>query len=311
MPVCSVIVCVHNPPAHHLSAMFEGLKAQTLDRQQWELLVVDNQSDPPLATALDLSWHPAARCVREETLGLSAARCRGIQETTSDLIVFVDGDNVLAPGYLEQALAIADERPAIGVWSGQAIASFEQPPPAWTRPYWPMLAIREFEHDHTMMTFDRAHPLPHGAGMCVRRRIAAAYAESFQASPWRSMLERRGESLMSGGDSDIAMLSMEFGSGVGSFARLRLTHLIPPQRLTETYLLQLTEANVASSLLLEQCRTPARAQPSSLRSWLRYLRHWLRPDSLERRIQLAVLEGERRGRAMLRSLRRQPPQAHV
>ena len=65
---------------------------------------MDNRSDEPLADRIDLSWHPDAHIVREDTLGLTPARLRGIRESKGDLLVFVDDDNVLDVDFLEVAL---------------------------------------------------------------------------------------------------------------------------------------------------------------------------------------------------------------
>ena len=43
-------------------------------RERWELLLIDNRSDRPLANVYDLSWHPLARDMREEELGLTPDR---------------------------------------------------------------------------------------------------------------------------------------------------------------------------------------------------------------------------------------------
>ena len=137
-----VIICTHNARADYFDRCLAGLRAQTLTFDGWNLLIVDNLSDQPVAGAVDLSWHPRAQVARETTLGLTPARLRGIRESRADLLVLVDDDNVLAPDYLQRAVAIADARPFLGAWSGQCLPEFEVPPPEWTRPYWGTLCIR-------------------------------------------------------------------------------------------------------------------------------------------------------------------------
>ena len=101
--------------------------------RQWELLVVDNASEVPLAGRIDLSWHPSARLFREDKLGLTPARLRGIREAAGNLLVFVDDDNVLAADFLSRTLRVAEEKSFLGAWSGQCHPGFERPPPDWTR----------------------------------------------------------------------------------------------------------------------------------------------------------------------------------
>ncbi len=50
-PFLSVVLCTYNPRADYLQRVIEGLKAQTLRQSAWELIVVDNNSQPPLRVA--------------------------------------------------------------------------------------------------------------------------------------------------------------------------------------------------------------------------------------------------------------------
>ena len=82
----SVVICTHNPRPAYFSKCLEALRSQTLPLG-WELVIVDNRSDTPLADRMDLAWRPGARMIREETLGLTPARLRGIRESKGDLLV--------------------------------------------------------------------------------------------------------------------------------------------------------------------------------------------------------------------------------
>ena len=116
----SVVICTHNPRPAYFAKCLKALRSQTLSLSSWGLVIVDNRSDTPLSDRTDLAWHPGARMVREESLGLTPARLRGIRESTGDLLVFVDDDNVLDADFLETAQRIMEERPFLG--SGAANA---------------------------------------------------------------------------------------------------------------------------------------------------------------------------------------------
>src|SRR5260370_10394712 len=115
----SVIICTHNPRWHYFRRCFDALRDQRPPYDRCELVVVDNRSDEPLADRIDLAWHPDAHIVREESLGLTPARLRGIRESRGDLLVFVDDDNVLDADFLATAHRISQERPFLGSWRGQ------------------------------------------------------------------------------------------------------------------------------------------------------------------------------------------------
>ena len=238
----SIVVCTHNPRPDYFRRCLDGLRAQTFASNSWELVVVDNRSDVPLAGRIDLAWHRHALIVREEALGLTAARLRGIRESTGDLLVFVDDDNVLNVDFLEIALRTAEERSFLGAWSGQCLPVFEEPPPAWTRRYWGNLCIREFERERWSNLPRLPDTMPYGAGLCVRRSVALHYLGLHESGKRSFQFDRSGNSLLSAGDNDLAACACDLDLGVGLIASLKLAHLIPPERLTEEYLAHLSEA---------------------------------------------------------------------
>jgi glycosyltransferase involved in cell wall biosynthesis len=247
----SVVICTHNPHEPYFEKSLEALRSQTLPLNSWELVIVDNRSDRPLLDRIDVAWHSSARVVREETLGLTPARLRGIRESKGDLLVFVDDDNVLDTDFLETAQRIMEERPFLGSWSGQCRPGFEQTPPEWTRRYWGNLVIREFDKDVWSNLPRLSQSMPCGAGLCVRRKVAVHYLDLHESGRRSFQFDRMGKSLLSGGDNDLAACACDVGLGVALIASLKLTHLISPERLTEDYLARLTEGIHFSSTMLD------------------------------------------------------------
>jgi len=289
----SVIICTHNARPDYFRRCLAALRAQTLPLEQWDLLIVDNCSDQPVAGAIDLSWHPDARVVSEPTLGLTPARLRGIRDARGDLLILVDDDNELASDYLQRAAAIAEEYPYLGAWSGQCIPQFDVPPPPWTRRYWGALCIREFDRDVWSNLPLLPETMPCGAGLCARRQVAMHYLNLHERGLRALTLDRIGGSLVSGGDNDLAACACDVGLGVGLFSGLKLVHLIPAQRLTEEYLCRLIEGIEFSGVIFRAIRgtpMPARGLVGKLADLLRLMRH----HGPHRNIQRAV----RRGRAM-------------
>jgi glycosyltransferase involved in cell wall biosynthesis len=293
MALISVIICTYNPRLAYFEQCLKALRSQTLPLQQWELVIIDNCSDEPITSHLDLAWHPSARIIREEKLGLTPARLRGIKEAKSDLLIFVDDDNVLDFDYLEQSLKVADEKVFLGSWSGQCRGVFEAPPPEWTRRYFGNLVIREFDCDSWSNLPRLADTMPCGAGLCVRRIVAQRYAGFHASGKRKFQFDRTGDSLISGGDNDLAGCACELGLGVGLIEALKLSHLISPDRLTETYLSKLAEGIAFSSILLDaqyKFHIPKRGK---LRHSLDLLR-LLRLNKVDRRIQWAAIRGTRK-----------------
>src|SRR5438128_12332900 len=124
----SVIICTHNPRMDYLTRVLQALKAQTLPKDQWELLLIDKASDQELARSWGLSWHPHGRHIREDKIGLNFARSRGFEEAEGEVAVFVDDDNVLANGWIEEVFRLFQSNPRLGACGGMTVPVYEQEP---------------------------------------------------------------------------------------------------------------------------------------------------------------------------------------
>lgn len=295
-PAISVITCTHNPRKDYLEKVLVGLKSQTLPIEKWEFLLIDNASKELLCSKIDLSWHPNARHIREEKLGLTNARLRGIREVRGEILVFVDDDNVLDSNYLENTWQIGCDWSILGAWGGQIRPEFEVEPPEWTKPYWAMLAIREFDTDRWSNLVNQHITTPCGAGLCVRKIVAQEYAKLIAQDSKRAELDRKGNLLTSCGDSDLAFTACDLNLGTGQFKLLGLTHLIPSSRLDENYLLRLVEGMTFSGIVLEAFRgkIPNKngLKSSIYRKTINYLKH-LKMESRNKRFYNARQNGIR------------------
>lgn len=289
----SIIICTHSPRPDYLRRTLDALKVQTLSREQWELLLIDNASKEPLALAWDLSWHPHARHIREDELGLTPARVRGIRESKGELLIFVDDDNVLALSFLETALSIHHKFGQLGAFgAGQIIAEFERQPDNDLKPYLKMLSIRD-DKTPAWANFTKYNgSTPWGAGLCVLREVGLAYAEVLASDKTRRLLDRRGNILLSCGDIDLALFACKLGFGTGVFPELSLVHLIPSRRLERKYLVELAGGNAASHLILSQLwghEAPAGGNP--VLSWFRHMKRLFTLKGIDRE----VYQSERQG----------------
>ena len=115
----SVILPTRNRSAL-LRRAVDSVLAQTYPR--WELLVVvdGNEDDSPavLASYDDARIHP----LRGEGKGASAARNRGLERATGDVVAYLDDDNVMHPEWLRAvAWAFEERRPGTRVLYGARI----------------------------------------------------------------------------------------------------------------------------------------------------------------------------------------------
>jgi glycosyltransferase involved in cell wall biosynthesis len=240
--------------------------------------------------------------VREEGLGLTNARLRGFAETSAELIVLVDDDNVLAPDYLEQVVRISREYPFLGTWSGALELELEPGSPEPAEQLRHLLCERKPTKD--VWSNDRSNfaATPWGAGECIRRSVAEAYATKVENDPRRRQLDLQGEQLVYGGDTDIAYTGLEMGLGMGVFTSLQITHLTPASRCSEAYLLKNYEAHAYSEVLhhwVEHGTIPK--QRTDLRGRLGLLARRLLGSPLERKMIAARARGICRGQQFVTS----------
>jgi len=289
----TVIICTHNPRRDYLERTLAGLRRQTLPTKDWELLLIDNASREPVSAAWDISWHPEGRHVREDEVGLTMARLRGIREARGELLVFADDDNVLAPEYLSEALAIAERHPELGNFgAGRLEPEFEMPPPPELKPRLQLLALREVAE--TLISHDplQARCMPWGAGLCVRRSVGAEFARLVDRLRATVVLGRRGNHLFSGEDDLFSWASAGLGLGFGIFPSLRLQHLISKGRLSRTYFRRLIHDHAFSNGVTRHLLTGRPSQPISLWRYVRILLHGVRNGWFSMQCQLAESRGE-------------------
>jgi glycosyltransferase involved in cell wall biosynthesis len=236
----SVILCTHNPRPDYLCRVLASLREQTLPAEQWEFLLIDNASEQPLVERWDISWHSDGKHIREDELGLTAARLRGIQESSGKLLVFVDDDNLLDPDFLEQATAISARFSVLGVFgAGILEPEFEVHPPLALRSHLDLLALRNAASALWTNNPRDAQCRPWGAGLCVSRRVANLYRQLVTDLGITAVLDRRGQRMFSGGDDVFSRVAAEIGLHFGVFPDLRITHLIHAGRLNQRHLLRL------------------------------------------------------------------------
>jgi glycosyltransferase involved in cell wall biosynthesis len=173
-------------------------------------------------------------------MGLTPARLCGIQESSGDFIVFVDDDNILAPDFLQEAKAVWNQYPHLGVLgAGTLVPEFEVDPTPEIVPLLPRLALRSVTSPLWSNNPRDSECIPWGAGLAVTRCIANSYREIVRCTRVSSFLDRRGQQLYCGGDDLFSWAAAMSGQGFGLFPRLRVTHLIAAGRLERPYLLRL------------------------------------------------------------------------
>ena len=134
----SLVIPTHNRAAQLVAAL-ESVVRQDLPRDEWECVVVSNNStdDTEARFAAFAAAHPGCglRLVAEEGPGVSYARNRGLREAQAPLVAFIDDDERVNEGFLRAYLEFFETRPGAVVAGGRIVAEYPAGRPAWMSKY--------------------------------------------------------------------------------------------------------------------------------------------------------------------------------
>jgi hypothetical protein len=247
----SVVICCYNS-AERIPRLLGALAKMDFLPTAWEVLFIDNASTDQTsdvirshAPCLLAPW----KIITEEKPGLISARLRGVKESTGEIIVFCDDDNLLASDYLTEVEAIFRNYPDCGGAAGISHAIADVAIPDWFdlfKGYYACGPEISTEQWVTELT---------GAGLALRK---TALLQFLSTGYDFSLSDRRGSSLSSGGDYEISVPILLAGWKLLRTPRLQFQHFMPPERLTTEYLYRLCqglgEARPAVILLQQEVR---------------------------------------------------------
>lgn len=222
----TVALCTYNR-ADFLRQTLAGLARQNFPRDQFEVLVIDNNSLDHTATVVAefANSNPAPRHVLETQQGLDYARNRAIAEARGDIIIFGDDDILVAPDWLTQLLTpfSTAQSGLIGAVGGEVIPVFPDGLPPWVAEWHAPLAFRK-----------DAGPLPSrhspmGANLAIPREVFA------RVGIFHPALDRAAGNYFSGGDSEMVRRIRAAGLEIWFAPRAAVRHQMPASRTTFRY----------------------------------------------------------------------------
>jgi GT2 family glycosyltransferase len=113
--------------ADYLEVALASLTAQDLDRDTYEVLVIDDGSTDRTAVVIEAAGVRSIK--RERPSGPNAARNAGVDAAAADLIAMVDDDVWAPPRWLRALVEGARRHPEAGALGGPIRARFEGPAP--------------------------------------------------------------------------------------------------------------------------------------------------------------------------------------
>ena len=224
----SVLICTHNR-ASQLDGALRSLESQGLAKDSFEVLVVDNAStDATREVFEDCAQRDKLnlRYVKEMELGLDAARNRGIREARGEIVAFLD-DDARARGDWAEAILDGFARYEAPILGGKVDLIWEAERPAW---FSDALLKYLIHCDYGERVVEvSAAPWLYGTNVAFRKSIFQ------EIGLFRLDLDRKGESLMGGGDTEFFQRSRARGKTLLYLPTMVVGHLVPAKRLTREF----------------------------------------------------------------------------
>lgn len=233
----TVIIATYNR-SESLSRTLDSLLEQTLPKELWELVVIDNNSTDSTAQAIvrfieSNKERINVRTFLETEQGISPARNRGLKEGFGEYFAFLDDDELPMPDWAEVYVNFFDSHPDVAEAGGRMIPLYEYDTPKWLSKYTEILL------SGLMDKGDRARPFrkgeyPFGGNIAFRRSTIEKYGM------FSSQLGRTGKKLLGGEEKDYAFRLQTAGETIWYLPQSRIDHVIPRERLTRRFVVKLS-----------------------------------------------------------------------
>lgn len=237
-PKLTLIVCTYNNAAS-LGRTLEAFVVQDVPRDDWTVIVVDNNSSDATATVIDNAISagsiPGLYRLFEPCQGLSQARRAGVAACRTEWLAFIDDDCTPEPDFVSNALAFAASHHRAGAGGGRIRLRWERNPGTFFDRYAASYAGQDYGDSPRALDVLSGGEHLVGAALLLRR-------DALLDSGWMgdaTLCDRRGAELTSGGDTEIVYRIARAGWELHYRPELRAVHHIPATRMTVPYLCRL------------------------------------------------------------------------
>lgn len=263
MPTISAVICTYKR-ADYLRVALRSLCQQTLARDQYEVLVVDNAGEAEVSAIVDefKAENVDVRYVLETQVGLSHARNCALKEARGEYIAYLDDDARANADWLEMLVRAFRNTEAAAI-GGRVWLDWDGEKPVWVNDE--QLSLFTFV-DHG----DEGHALRQneylvGANLAFKKDLLKEIG-GFDAN-----LGRQGAVLLSGEEAKALSEMSERGWAVYYEPAAVVWHSVHPSRKKPSWLLRRMFWDGASQPLLDH-RAPERSRRVMLRGLRKDLR---------------------------------------
>ena len=233
----TIIICTYNREKY-IRPLLESLAANTLDKAQYEIVLVDNNCTDNTQTVCKqfAADHTdvAFRYVVEPEQGLSAAKNKGLQEAGGDIVVYIDDDALVDTHYLKDYADWFAAHPETMAAGGPILPMYEAgEEPTWMTPYTKALLTAWMDYGDKVREYPKGR-YPGGGNSAFRKEVFE------RVGLYNTALGRKGGNLMASEEKDIFAKMHKLGMQVLYLPWPVLHHSIPPHKLQQDYFDRLT-----------------------------------------------------------------------
>jgi glycosyltransferase involved in cell wall biosynthesis len=235
----SVIIPTRNR-ADSLQLTLQSLLSQTLPRNLFEVLVIDNGSTDKTKNVVQ-SFQQKLGNVQyffEPSPGLHVGRHLGMKNARSEILVYADDDVEAFPTWLE-AIVESFQDQDVALVGGKNLPKFEAEPPNWILKMWE----KDQNGDRSLWYLSiidlgdetkKINPyFVFGCNFSIRKSILLKAGGFHPDSMPQELIKYRGD-----GESHVSHYILEHGYKTIYHPKASVYHLVPASRMTEEYFCQ-------------------------------------------------------------------------
>ena len=212
---------------------FDSLLSLKKNNYQYEIIIIDNRSskeNKELLLDIQKKNPNLIKYIREDKIGLSNARNRGIKESSGEIIAFVDDDAIIPPHWMVNILNHFKLNSSAYVIGSKVIAQFTSPPPSWlTKELEVYISSFDKGEESFIMKYNE---YPRGVNMAFRK-------DAFiKAGIFLDCFGRKGKSLMSYEEIEICYRIEKLGYNIVYIPNAEVYHLIRGNRLNDEWFIE-------------------------------------------------------------------------
>lgn len=249
----SIIICCYNSSDRLPDTLYHIATQKQIENIAVELILVNNNSTDDTKTVGANEWgkyhtNIDFKIIDEPIPGLSAARERGVKSASFEFILFCDDDNWLCDTYIRRAFDLMNTKPLVGALGGKSIEVSDIEFPLWWDDNKGAYAVGKQAETSGDLS-ERFYLW--GAGMVSRKSLLL---KVFDPLFPLILSDRKGQEMVSGGDSEICMRILLLGFALYYDEQLVFKHYMAPNRISFEYYQNLRDSFVKSSIILNKYR---------------------------------------------------------